>query len=208
MARPPQISRSFPVLTLLMAVPLIVILGYVVYTRYVAEDAATDGWKTHRNERFKFEITYPPTWEVARNEGVELMPGVPAWTTEFVDRAVPTPDVTRPRSVSDPPLVFPPSAQVLINPQADWCLQRTTRTEITVSGVSGTEAVCFWYGSNMDACEPQPQCREQPLGIIRWFDRQGTTYWVLSNVSASKNPNNAAEFEVARRVVQSFRFVD
>ena len=168
MVSPPQVSRSFPLLTLLMAVPLVAILGYVAYTRYVADDAPGDGWKTYRNERFKYEIKYPPTWQVGRDEHGELQPGMETGFTDIWDRTVPTPG-NLPRSASDLPIVYPARAVAWVNPQGDWCLQRVTETEITVNGVKGKELVCYWYGLNIENCKPQPRCREQPFGPISGF---------------------------------------
>src|SRR5262245_14313315 len=73
MTGPPQVSRSFSLLTLAMAVPLIALLAFISYQRYVQDDSANDGWKTYRNERFKYEFRYPPDWNVVG--GREPQPG-------------------------------------------------------------------------------------------------------------------------------------
>jgi hypothetical protein len=196
-------------MTLLLAIPLVAILGYVAYDRYLADDAAGDGWKKYRNERFKYEIRYPASWDVERDGPVlDLQPGLPTHYISFIDRGVPTPDITKPISAADPPRIFPTKAVAWVNPQGDWCLQRTEESEIVVSGVKGKEYVCYWYGLNVETCEPQPKCREQPIGLMRDFQRGDTRFWVFADVSPFKNEHIEADYGIARRVVQSFRFVD
>ncbi len=208
MSTPPHISRSFPLLTLAMAVPLVAILAFITYDRYVKDDGPSDGWKAYRNERFKFEIKYPPTWAIERDDPpADLQPEMPTKYTSFIDKAVSTPDLATPFTSSNPSRVFPSKAVAWVNPQGDWCLQRTTETEITVSGVKGIEYVCYWYGVNADNCTPQPGCRDQPIGLMRQFERGGTKFWVFCDVSPYGD-DVPARYEVARRVVQSFRFVD
>jgi hypothetical protein len=201
------ISRSFPLLTLAMAVPLVAILAFVAYDRYVKDDAPGDGWKTYRDERFKYEIRFPSTWNLDRDDGGQLTPELTTRYTSFLDSTVPTPNLTTPQSGMYPAR-FPTKAVVWVNPQGDWCLQRVTETEIIVDGVVGKELTCYWYGINVENCVPQPKCREQPLGLMRIFDRGGDKFWVLADIGPYRNDRMAEEFDVARRVVQSFRFTD
>ena len=160
MARPPQVSRSFPLLTLLMAVPLVAILGYVAYARYVADDAPGDGWKTYRNERFKYEIA---TRRHGRLTAMSRRAAAGHATTGSTDSSTARAHAWQlAAQCCGPTVAYPARAVAWVNPQGDWCLQRT-ETEITVSGVKGKEPSATGTALNIDNCKPQPRCRDQPL---------------------------------------------
>src|SRR4051812_27137342 len=127
------ISRSFPLLTLAMAVPLVAILAFVTYDRYVKDDGPGDGWQTYRNERFKFEIRLPPNWRVEREGATssESRPGVTGINVRFADPAHP----------SDSGQAL--HAEVSIIPGGrDWCVSSDPLIEsrdIMVGGLKGSE---------------------------------------------------------------------
>src|SRR5215216_2871135 len=91
MTRRLNVSRLFPLLTLLIAGPLVAVQAFVAYDLYIKDDAPGDGWKTYRHERFKYEFRYPPDWVVTENR--EPQPG-----DDFLTQLV----VMTPKSVSGP----------------------------------------------------------------------------------------------------------
>ena len=158
MQRPPQFSRRYPWLTLALAIPLVAVLAFIDYQRYVEEDAG-DGWKTYRNARFGYEIRLPPSWEVERVDSPgDLKPGLPTQMTTFVQGGVR--DDPIPRSSDQPPPQVAPRASVWVNPQGDWCTGNTysDKRTISVDGVPGDERVCYTYGLLKETCQPRPRC--------------------------------------------------
>src|SRR3954467_8247501 len=110
--RPPHISRSFSLLTVLMAIPLLAIVGYIAYDRYVADASRDDGWKTYRNERFRYEFRYPPDWQVIYE--VESLDQSREGQTVIVARERPFPSA---------PGAWPlPHVFAAVNFQGDWCV--------------------------------------------------------------------------------------
>src|SRR5436189_234905 len=136
MTRPTFISRSFPWLALLMAV-LVAIVGFLAYDRYVKDDGPNDGWKTYRNERFKYEIRLPPVWEVERDTGGDVEANVPTRYTVYVDHT--SPDEPYPISPDQPSPKRAPRVTVWVNPRGDWCTSTTgiTTADIEVNGIKG-----------------------------------------------------------------------
>jgi hypothetical protein len=110
--------------------PALIALGIVVAAASVAAAALLldggDDWRTYRNERFGYEIRYPPDWPIdIRNP----QPG-----DDFESQRV---AFTR-----DPNRVI-----ASVNFQGDWCTTgRPQVREITVSGVPGQEYVCYDEG--------------------------------------------------------------
>jgi hypothetical protein len=206
MTHPTQISRSFPLLTLAMAVPLIAILAFVAYNRYVKDDG--DGWKTYRSDRFKYELRLPPRWEVERETGGDLKPGLPTRHTVYVDRSAP--DEPVPASSDQPTPKRAPRVTVWVNPQGDWCTSTTgmTTTDIAVDGVKGKEMVCILAGLNADYCTPRPRCTDVPWGIMRDFEHNGHRFWIFGDINVGSDEDAATHYETLRKAVQGFRFVD
>jgi hypothetical protein len=207
MTRPPQVSRSFPLLTLLMAIPLVAILGYIAYARYVADDAPGDGWKTYRNERFKYEIRYPASWVVERESGGDLQPGVPTHWISFIDPTVPTPDFAQPRSMTSPPLVYPARLVAWVNPQGDWCTTtlKVERQPVIVNGVNGQKIFCYPSAHDAETCNPLPFCAKEAWSIMLDLTRNDTKFWIFVESYPVKDPGTAA---MLQKVIDSFRFVD
>ncbi len=188
MARPPQISRSFPLLTLLMLVPLVAIVTFVAYDRYVKDDGpadAGDGWQTYRNERFRFEIRLPAEWRVENvlETSSEAKRGI---SVRFADPAHPASSGTALH------------ADVKINWVGDWCVSSAPlieSREITVGAVKGSERLCFWSPG-------------QPFSVLRDFEKDGNRVWAIGETAPPPLGTAAAEFPTALKIVQSFRFVD
>jgi hypothetical protein len=193
-------------MTLLMAIPLVAILAYVAYDRYVKDDAG-DGWKTYRNERFKYEIRMPPSWELERENGGDLQPGLPTHWISFIDRTVPTPDLSQPRSMSSPPLVYPARLVAWVNPQGDWCTStlKIERQAITIGGVNGEKAFCYPSSHESETCQPRPLCADEPWSILLKITRNETRFWVFVESFPVRDEATAATLG---KVIDSFRFVD
>jgi hypothetical protein len=204
MTRPPQISRSFPLLTLAMAVPLVAILAFVAYNRYVQDDGPSDGWKTYRNERYSYELRYPPDWEIIEERDYPRGGGNEPIDIQYVVFA---------RDPVDPaqPGVRPvPHVYAAVNFQGDWCTSTLgmSTTKVRVGGVDGEEHVCWLKSPGADTCTPQPRCVDVPWGLMRDIKRGEKRFWVFSDVDVSGDMNAAADYETTRKIVQSFRFVD
>jgi hypothetical protein len=208
MASANRISRSFRLLTLAMAVPLVAIVAFVAYDRYVKDDGPGDGWKTYRNDRFKYEIRLPPGWEPERESGGEVEPGVTTLHSIYVDRLAP--DEPYPVSSAEPPPKRAPRITVWVNPRGDWCTSTkgVTTTDIEVGGVKGQELICILAGPVADYCTPKPKCTDVPWGIMRDFNHHGDRVWVFGDVYVPTDENAMAHYETLRKAVQSFRFVD
>jgi hypothetical protein len=183
------VSRSFPLLTLAMAVPLVAILAFVAYDRYVKDDGPGDGWQTYRNERFKFEIRLPPSWrvELEHETSSESRPGVAGIAVRFAD--------------PEHPSSFGQAlhAEVSIIPGGrDWCTSSAPLIEsrdITVGSLKGTENLCFWSAG-------------QPFSVLRDFTKDGNRVWVIGETAPPPLGTSAPEFPTALKIVQSFRFTD
>ena len=198
MSTPPGISRSFPLLTLAMAVPLVAILAFIAYDRYVKDDAPSDGWWTYRSERQGYELRFPPDWRIIYE--AESLDQQGARQTVIVSP-------TQPSS----PGVWPlPHVFAAVNFQGDWCVSTlgVTTTAIEVGGIKGEEHVCWLKGPVADNCTPKPRCIDVPWGIMREFKRSDRSFWIFSDVDVSLDENAAAAYETTRKIIQSFRFVD
>jgi hypothetical protein len=205
MARPPRFSRSFPVLTLALAVPLIAVMAFTTYDRYLKD--AGDGWKTYRNERFGYEIRYPLTWQVDRESGGDVQSGPPTHWISFIDRTVPTSDSTEPRTMASPPLVNPARLVVWVNPQGDWCMGtlKIERQPVSVDGVPGEKAFCYLSSHEAATCSPRPLCADEAWSTMLSLTRNDTRFWILVE---SFPVQDARTPPMLRKVIDSFRFVD
>lgn len=201
MSRLPQISRSFPLVTLLLAVPLVAILAYVAYGRYGAPD---DGWKTYRHEIFKYEFRYPADWTIVENR--EPQPG-----DDFLSQLV----VIAPKAKAQEPNRRPaPHVMAMVNPQGDQCgAGGFNGSPIEVSGFKGVEVVChFWLGpagSGGPDCNPKPKCVDVPFAAARWFERgDNTKFYILVNNTLVTEFDQSAEanFVILRKILDSYRF--
>ena len=186
---------------------MVAIVVFVAYDRYVKDDGPNDGWKTYRSERFKFEIRYPATWELERESGGDLKPGMPTHWISFMDPTVPTPDISQPRSASSPPLIFPPRVVAWVNPQGDWCTSSTKveKHSVTINGVQGEEHFCYLTGHDAEVCQPKPICADEPWSIMLDITRSETKFWVFVESFPIKDSKEPA---MLRNVIGSFRFVD
>lgn len=201
------ISRSFPLLTLAMAVPLIAILAFVAYDRYIKDDGATsDGWWTYHSDRFGYELRLPPDWKIIYES--ESLDQNGEMQTVVISPTPPTSPGTWPV-----PHIF-----AAVNFQGGWC--ESTRNEsrdIIVSSVAGTEVSCYWNGA-MGQCDPSPQCSDLPWTLLRRFDRNGRKYRVWADTNPGRGASWSTELghpmdpdargtdKTIRKILASYRF--
>jgi len=194
-----------------MAIPLVAILGYVAYTRFVADDTPGDAWQTYRNERFKYEFRYPPDWKIIYE--FESLDQTGEHQTVVFAREWPSPSApgVRPR----------PNVFASVNLPGGSCegVSRSEQREITVSGVTGVEYNCFIGPPQSDSCAPKPQCVEEPWTIYRLLGRNDLRFYIGGDaqpgvLTPNDNPNINADHDAAattktiRKMLDSYRFID
>jgi hypothetical protein len=203
-----QISRSVPVMALLVAMLLVAILAYVAYVR---DDVSDDGWQTYRDRHFGYELRYPPGWQLVSEWNARETNGVEFQTLVFGREPAPP---------SRPNQVPVPNVTVSVNFQGDLCGGPGSQP-IEVGGVAGSETTCYFDVGGL-GCTPMPQCMEKPLTIVRRFETKGRKYYVWANngyvtitmqgtpisTPQADDPEAAQTAATLRKIVESYRFVD
>ncbi|HLF72550.1 MAG TPA: hypothetical protein VI759_10405 [Dehalococcoidia bacterium] len=166
---------------------------------FVLLDNDGDGWKTYRNDRYGYEVRYPPEWHL--DVGERLVDPVDDFETQSVRfRKGAPPDPNAPLAGAEHGAAI---VAIYVNFMGDWCLGQGiphTERSMDVSGVPGIEYTC--YGRQSQPCQPEPACYGEPIETVYFFEivpgRQN--YTIFAGLREDD--------ETARRILQSFRFID
>lgn len=209
MARLASIPRPFLWPMLILAGLLVAVASQVAYDRYAEGARPDDGWQTYRNERFDYEIRYPGNWVITEANIPGPTGAPPQHYVSLSERSLAGPGSNAP-AATDRGQASPPLVLVWVNTHSDQCAVPRSPCQgrvVSVRGVQGLEVIRV-LRIDSPGCEPQPGCRQLPVGILRRFERGGTRYQVSADMGLFMNENVRADFEVGRKIVQSFRFVD